>query len=98
MAVPTAYGSSWARDWIQVTAATYATAVAIPDSLTHCAGPGTEAVPLQRPKPLLSDSSATVPQWELPDWILFCFKIFFVFLGPHPHHLQISRLGAELEL
>ena len=24
--------------------------------------------------------------------------IFFFFLGPHPRHMDIARLGAELEL
>ena len=34
MATPKAYGSSWARDWIQVRALIYTTAVATPDPLT----------------------------------------------------------------
>ena len=42
MAVPTAYGSSCARDWIQATAVTYIAVVAMPDPLTHCTGPGIE--------------------------------------------------------
>ena len=41
MATPTGYGSSWARDQIQATAA------ATPDPLTHRAGPGIEPAPLQ---------------------------------------------------
>ena len=36
MIAPAAYGSSQARDQIQATDATYATAVAMPDNLTHC--------------------------------------------------------------
>ena len=31
---------------------------------------------------------------KLIQWILF----FFVFLGPYPWHMEVSRLGAELEL
>ena len=25
-------------------------------------------------------------------------RFFFVFLGPHPWHMEVPRLGAELEL
>ena len=55
MAVSMADGSSWARDWIQVTAVTYATPRAKPDPLTHCAGPGIKPMPQQQLKPLKSD-------------------------------------------
>jgi len=40
MAALLAYGSSWARDSMQATAATYPTAAAILDPLTHCIGTG----------------------------------------------------------
>ena len=56
MATPTAYGSSWAKDQIWATAATYATAMATQDPLTHCARLGIEPVPPQWPEPLQSDS------------------------------------------
>ena len=56
MATPEAYGSSQARDGIQDTAATYATAAATLDPLTHCTGPWIEPVPPQQPEPLQSDS------------------------------------------
>ena len=56
MAIPTAYGSSQARDWIQATAATWATAEVTPYSLTHWAGPGIELAPLQQPEFLQLDS------------------------------------------
>ena len=29
--------------------------------------------------------------------LFFCF-FFFVFLGPHPWHVKVPRLGVELEL
>ena len=45
-AAPTVAGSSRARDWIQAVAAIYATAVEIPDPLTHYTRPGIEPVPL----------------------------------------------------
>ena len=31
-------------------------------------------------------------------FILFILFIFFVFLGLHPLHMEVSRLGVELEL
>ena len=52
MAVPVAYGSSPARDWIQAAANSYTTAVATPDLLTHCIKLGIEPMSLQQPKPL----------------------------------------------
>ena len=42
MAIPLAYGSSWARDRTWATDATYATAEATPDPLTHCPGLGSD--------------------------------------------------------
>ena len=60
MAVPTAYGNSWARGWIQAIAA------AMPDLLTQCTRPGTEPTPWLWPEPLQSDSYLTTPQQELP--------------------------------
>lgn len=51
-----AYGSSWARDWIQATAASYATVVTMPDPLIHLADPEIKPMLLQQPKPLESDS------------------------------------------
>ena len=32
------------------------------------------------------------------DAILVFFSFFFVFLGPHPWHMEVPRLGIELEL
>jgi len=47
MATVAAFGSSWARDWIQATVATYTTAMATPDPLIHCTGLGIEPAPPQ---------------------------------------------------
>ena len=47
MAALMAYGSSWARDWIQTSVVTYASAVVMPDPLTHFTGPEMEPLPLQ---------------------------------------------------
>ena len=52
---PGADGSSQAREWLWTAAATYA-AVAVLGPVTHCAGPGIEPAPLQRPELLQSDS------------------------------------------
>ena len=32
------------------------------------------------------------------DFLSFSFLFFFVFLGPHLRHMEVSRLGVELEL
>ena len=61
MAMPMAYESSQARDWIWAMAATYTAAVTsvaatVSETLTHCARPGIEPVPPQRPKSLQLDS------------------------------------------
>ena len=33
-----------------------------------------------------------------PNCFLFFFFLFFVFLGLHPWHMEVPRLGVELEL
>ena len=48
MATPLACGSSQARDWIWAAAVSYTAAVAMPDTLTHCAKLGTAHTPLQQ--------------------------------------------------
>ena len=45
-----AYESSQDRDWIWARAATYTVAEAMPDTLTHCTGPGIEPIPPQQPE------------------------------------------------
>ena len=59
IAIPAAYESSRAKDWIQATAVT----TLLP--LTHCTRPGNEPMLLQQPKPLQSDSQRTAPQQKL---------------------------------
>ena len=56
MDAPTGYESSWAKNWIQAAAATYAGAAALPDHLTHCSRPGIKPAPPQWPELLQSDS------------------------------------------
>ena len=29
---------------------------------------------------------------------IYFYFLFFVFLGPHSHHVEVPRLGVELEL
>ncbi|MBL0864785.1 hypothetical protein IBN19_04856 [Escherichia coli] len=31
-------------------------------------------------------------------YFLFLFLVFLPFLGPHPQHMEVPRLGVELEL
>ena len=42
--------------------------------------------------PAGGDSTNLYWQWN------FFFFFFFCFLGPHPRHMEISRLGVQLEL
>lgn len=45
-----------------------------PGSLTHCAGPGIEPGPPQRPRLLWADSEPTAPQQELPNPLILELK------------------------
>lgn len=56
MAKPMAYGSSWARAWIQAAAVIHAPGVATPDPLTNYVELGIEPAPPQWPEPLQLDS------------------------------------------
>ena len=31
-------------------------------------------------------------------WVVPYFFFFFVFLGPHPQHMEVPMIGAELDL
>ena len=35
---------------------------------------------------------------ELLDFVLFCFALSFVFLGPHLQHMEVPRLGVQSKL
>ena len=76
LAVPTACGSSWARDQIWATAATYTTGAATPDHLTQCAGPGIKPGTPQRKA---SGNSKSNPSWVN-------LELIFAWL----HHLNTS--------
>ena len=93
MAVLMAYGSFPVRGRIWVPAANDAAGVAMPDPLTHCAGPGiqtwTSAAPQAAAVGFLSQYvTAGIPT------MLF----FFAFLEPHWWHMEVLRLRVELEL
>ena len=45
----------------------------------------------QKPKP------SKHPRNHMGISVLFCF-VLFVFLGPHPRHMEVPRLGVESEL
>ena len=44
------------------------------------------------------DAEPIVPQREILAWLLLSFFFFFCFLGLHPWHMEVSRLGVELEV
>ena len=52
IATPSAYGRSWAREWIWATAVNCATVVATPNLVTYCAGSGIEPMSPQWPEPM----------------------------------------------
>ena len=100
MATPTAYGSSLARD--QIWAARVA---AYPQLRQHPI-----LNPLQRgweSNPQLWEDRSHCSQVLIPLWtpkhvfktgdlsVLFCFPFF---LGLHPRHMEVPRLGGQLEL
>ena len=76
---------------IWATSVTYTTAHSNDKSLTHWTRPGIEPVTLCFLRldlfPLCNDGHS-----------LFLIFNFFVLLGPHPRHMEVPRLGVELEL
>ena len=94
MAASMAYGSSSTRDWIWAVAVTYATAVATPDSLTHCARPGVQPTHLQQPEPLQLDSLPTAPPQELHQFCLLFVMLLIMAMFWWQHLLKIlTRYG-----
>ena len=86
-AIPAAYGSSQARDWIHAAAATYAIGVAAPDPLTHCVGLGIElesAVTWAATIEFLTHCAAAGTP-KLINWLW-------------PHHVTWELLGQRLNL
>ena len=69
-----------------------------PGSLTHWARPGMEATPSRsRSGPnLLSHNQNSLPSFLFLSFFRFLF--LFCCLGTHPLHVEIPRLGVELEL
>ena len=56
---------------------------------------------------VLALPDALQPAWSVAHWVSVGFPFngynasfffFFVFLGPHPRHMEVSRLGVESEL
>ena len=56
------------------------------ESLTHCATDGTFILVLQTPPIPFRQSRNSF------------FFLFFCFLGPHMWHMEVPRIGVELEL
>ena len=111
-ATPVAYGGSQDRGQIQAAAAGLHHRTATPDlglicSLHHSSGP--HQIPTHWARPGIKPTSSwilvgfvtTEPQWKR----LFVFFFFFLFIyvciylfwGPHPWHMEVSRLRVELE-
>ena len=79
---------------------TYTTAHSNARSLTHRARPGIEPSTSW----FLVGFISAAPQWELLHTFFFLFflvlffVLFFCFLGLHPRHMEVARLGVEYEL
>ena len=85
---------------------TYTTAHGNAISLAHGVRPGIQTTSSW----ILVGFISAVPQRELPKKTLFCidtnyyfffFFFFFVFLpfiGPHPQHMKVPRLGVQSEM
>ena len=81
MVTPATYGSSQARDGIKASAAIYAKAAAMPDTLTYCVGPGIESVSLQQPELMKMDSAThhTTAGTSLDLCFIYIFSFLFLF-------------------
>ena len=90
------YGSSWARDQIQVAAVTYPTAAAMPDPLTHCGRPRIKPKPPQWPERQQSDSDPAAPWQELLQVAVKQTLVFNVFSAKFNFiHLAIKGKGEK---
>ena len=81
---------------IQDMSVTYPVAHSSTGFLTHWVRPGIKPASSL----ILVGFVSTAPQWEL---FFFFFNLknvfkFFCFLGPHPQHMEVPRLGVESEL
>ena len=73
--------------WIRAVSVTYTTAHGNAGSLTHCVKPGIQH----------ASSWILVGFVNLLGLLTFCLFVC-LFLGPHPWHMEVPRLGTELEL
>ena len=90
-AAPTAYESSQARGQIRDAAASLHHSSRQPQILKTLSKAGFKPESSQ----ILVGFLTTEPQQELPD---LGFNFFFLFLAPHPWHMEVSRLELESEL
>ena len=102
-AAPAAHGSPWARGLLTLQPQTYVTTTATPDPSCicdlHCSlwqrqilNPPSEA---RDPTHILMDTSRVLyPLSQKRN----SSKKLFLFFRPHPWHMEVPRLGFELEL
>ena len=101
-----ASGSSWARGGIWATGAACAAAVIMQGdnvgSLTRCAPRELRIFLLVSAGFFTQAGHQSHYIYDLQIfsllWVVFSHSFFFFFLGLHPWHVEVPRLGVELEL
>ena len=98
------YLPSWSipRDWTQLPVLCSRTSLFVHSKWNnaHLLTPNPQSIPLPPPSPLATASllSMSVSLSLLCRWVHLCHILFLVFLGPHPRHMEVPRLGVKLEL
>ena len=65
--------------------------------LHHCSGLHTCPTSGTSPANIVCCLIVSLTECE-PNWAVFVVLFFFAFLGPHPGHMEVPRLGVESEL
>ena len=102
---PSTYGSSQARGQIGATAASLHHGHSNSGSELHLQ-PHHSSWQSQILNPLSKARDQTCNNLRVPSWIVFhcattgtpTLFFFFFFLGPHPWHMEVPKLGVESEL
>ena len=101
-----AHGSSQARGWIRAAAEVYATTTATSDPSHICylysiLWQHWIFNPLSKTRDwtcILTDTGQILTHWDATGTPKSPCFFFLFFLGPHPRHMEVPRLGVELEL